>query len=303
MNYLHRAWAEINLDALLHNFNTIKSSTDAKIFSVVKANAYGHSVGKIALLLDKAGTDFFAVSNIDEAEELRQLGTQKPILILGYTPATFAEKLIKLNLWQTVFSLEYALSLDQNAKELGATIPCHLKFDTGMGRLGFDLRKGLDGLDDVRSALNLPSLKFEGVFTHFPVADSYKKADKAFTDEQYGKDEQYDYATGIYGYLHRAKEGVVQHEIDSCCSEKNEQQQGGRTHDVARCHSKECRDYHDDGKTCENYHVYSHNFWNCLVVSPYGLSVQLDYELAAVEYRILELVAELYRSLGTRIDA
>lgn len=187
MNYLHRAWAEINLDALLHNFKTIKSSTDAKIFSVVKANAYGHSVGKIALLLDKAGTDFFAVSNIDEAEELRQLGIQKPILILGYTPATFAEKLIKLNLWQTVFSLEYALSLDQNAKKLGATIPCHLKFDTGMGRLGFDLRKGLDGLDDVRSALNLPSLKFEGVFTHFPVADSYKKADKAFTDEQYAR--------------------------------------------------------------------------------------------------------------------
>ena len=185
MNYLHRAWAEINLDALLHNFKTIKSNTESKIFSVVKANAYGHSVGKIAPLLDKAGTDFFAVSNIDEAEELRQLGINKPILILGYTPPSFAEKLIKLDLWQTVFSLEYATSLNQNALKLGTTIKCHLKLDTGMGRLGFDLRKNLDGLEDVKSALRLESLRFEGVFTHFPVADSNKKADKDFTDNQY----------------------------------------------------------------------------------------------------------------------
>ena len=185
MNYLHRAWAEINLDALLHNFKTIKSNTDSKIFSVVKANAYGHSVGRIALLLDKAGTDFFAVSNIDEAEELRELGIEKPILILGYTPSVFAEKLVKLNLWQTVFSLEYAISLDKSAKELGSVINCHLKLDTGMGRIGFDFRRGLDALEDVKSALRLENLKFEGVFTHFPVADSTKKADKAFTDAQY----------------------------------------------------------------------------------------------------------------------
>lgn len=185
MNYLHRAWAEINLDALLHNFKTIKSNTNAKIFSVVKANAYGHSVGKIALLLDKAGTDFFAVSNIDEAEELRQLGIEKPILILGYTPPVFAEKLVKLDLWQTVFGLEYAKNLNQTAEALGAKINCHLKFDTGMGRIGFDFRKGLDGIEDVKSALRLENLNFEGVFTHFPVADSTKKADKTFTDAQY----------------------------------------------------------------------------------------------------------------------
>ena len=70
MNYLHRAWAEIDLDALLHNFRIIKNSTTAKIFSVVKANAYGHSVYMIAKLLDSEGTDYFAVSNIDEAKEL-----------------------------------------------------------------------------------------------------------------------------------------------------------------------------------------------------------------------------------------
>lgn len=186
MNYLHRAWAEINLDALLHNFKAIKSHTDAKIFSVVKANAYGHSVGKIALLLDKAGTDFFAVSNIDEAEELRNLGILKPILILGYTPPSFAEKLIKLDISQTVFSLDYATTLDRFAEKLGSVIKCHLKFDTGMGRLGFDFRNGkILALDDVKEALKLQNLEFEGVFTHFPVADSNKKADKAYTESQY----------------------------------------------------------------------------------------------------------------------
>lgn len=185
MNYLHRAWAEINLDALLHNFKTIKSNTDALIFSVVKANAYGHSVGRIALLLDKAGTDFFAVSNIDEAEELRELGILKPILILGYTPPVFAKKLIKLDLWQTVFGLEYAKELNCHAKELDATIKCHLKLDTGMGRLGFNFRQSLCGIEEAKETLSLKNLKFEGVFTHFPVADSNKKADKDFTKAQY----------------------------------------------------------------------------------------------------------------------
>ena len=78
MNYLHRAWAEIDLDALVHNFKLIRKHTNAKIFSVVKANAYGHSITMIARLLDENGTDFFAVSNIDEAKELRELGIEKP---------------------------------------------------------------------------------------------------------------------------------------------------------------------------------------------------------------------------------
>ena len=81
MNYLHRAWAEIDLDALVHNFKLIRKHTNAKIFSVVKANAYGHSISMIARLLDENGTDFFAVSNIDEAKELRELGIEKPILV------------------------------------------------------------------------------------------------------------------------------------------------------------------------------------------------------------------------------
>ena len=80
MDFLHRTWAEIDLSALIHNFDIIKSKAEnAKIMAVVKADAYGHSVEDIAPVLDKAGADSFAVSNIDEALELRKIGITKPI--------------------------------------------------------------------------------------------------------------------------------------------------------------------------------------------------------------------------------
>ena len=186
MNYLHRAWAEIDLDALLHNFRIIKKSTDSKIFSVVKANAYGHSVYMIARLLDSEGTDFFAVSNIDEAKELRSYGIKKPILILGYTPPFLASELSENDITQAVFSLDYAKKLSDFAEKSGVTVSAHLKLDTGMGRIGFDLRtEELRGIGDAKKALLLSGISFDGIFTHFPSADSYDRADSDFTKEQF----------------------------------------------------------------------------------------------------------------------
>lgn len=188
MNYLHRAWAEIDLDALVHNFKLVRSITDAKIFSVVKANAYGHAVPLIAQRLDRAGTDYFAVSNIDEARELRVLGIKKPILILGYTPPFLAEELYKNDIIQTVYSMEYAEKLNSFAKRGNLTLKAHLKLDTGMARIGFDCRTDeFSGLSDAQAALNLENLHFTGVFTHFPSADSYASADKEYTDKQFGR--------------------------------------------------------------------------------------------------------------------
>lgn len=184
MKHLHRTWAEINLDALVHNFKFIRSMTDAKIFSVVKANAYGHSVDIVAPALDEAGTDYFAVSNLDEAKELRVLGINKPILILGYTPPTHAKELSELDLIQTVFSYDFAQKLNQNAAESGVSVKAHIKLDTGMGRIGFDFRNdSFNELVETRLLIHLENLKFEGVFTHFPVADS----DKEYTSAQFDR--------------------------------------------------------------------------------------------------------------------
>ncbi len=188
MNYLHRAWAEINLDALVHNFKLIRSMTDAKIFSVVKANAYGHSVPMIAKLLEQNGTDYFAVSNIDEARELRGLDIKKPVLILGYTPPFLAKELYENDIIQAVYSLEYAEKLNRYAAEAGVKVTAHVKLDTGMGRIGFDCRGDeLAGLEEANKALTLSNIIYKGIFTHFPVADSYESLDMAYTDTQYNR--------------------------------------------------------------------------------------------------------------------
>lgn len=188
MSYLHRAWADIDLSALVHNFGVIKNLTKSKIFSVVKANAYGHSAPIVAKFLDSCGTDYFAVSNIDEAKELRDHGIAKPILILGYTPPFLAKELGEMEIIQAVFSLEYAEKLDDSARMADVTVKAHMKLDTGMGRIGFDCRQdSLDGLSSAEKALSLKHLDFKGVFTHFPVADSKEKTDENFTREEFAR--------------------------------------------------------------------------------------------------------------------
>ena len=185
--FLHRTWAEIDLNALVHNFNLIKEMAhESKIMAVVKANAYGHSVSDIAPALDKAGTDYFAVSNIDEALKLRELGIEKNILILGYTPADCAKILADNNISQCVYSEEYASLLSKFAVEQNATVNIHIKLDTGMSRLGFDCRtENLCGIDSALNSAKLPSLKAEGIFTHFAVSDRTADTEDGFTDSQY----------------------------------------------------------------------------------------------------------------------
>lgn len=187
MDFLHRTWAEIDLSALKHNFNLIKSkSENALIMSVVKANAYGHSVEDIAPALEKAGTDWFAVSNIDEAVQLRKIGIKKPVLILGYTPVEMAEKLCFYNISQCVYSKEYASLLSENAKQSKVNIKIHLKLDTGMSRLGFDCRDDmLSGINEAVFSATLDNLICEGVFTHFAESDREIALDDGFTELQY----------------------------------------------------------------------------------------------------------------------
>lgn len=172
MEFLRRTWAEINSKALVHNFNLIKSHCgSSKIMAVIKADAYGHSAEFVAPILDNAGADSFAVSNITEALQLRSYGITKPILILGYTPANYAKALFDNNITQAVFSFEYAARLNEQATEEGVKIPVHIKLDTGMGRLGFDVRQDFAGIDEALKVFELSNIEVTGTFTHFPVAD------------------------------------------------------------------------------------------------------------------------------------
>ncbi len=187
MEFLRRTWAEIDISALKHNFELLKNlSENSQITCVVKANSYGHDDNIVVPILNEEGCDWFAVSNIEEAIHIRNLGVDKPILILGYTPVSMVEELCKFDISQCVFSADYAKELSRYATEKGVTVRIHIKLDTGMGRLGFDCRR--DELPEINSAIQsakLPNLKLEGVFTHFAFSDRSDAEEDGFTDEQY----------------------------------------------------------------------------------------------------------------------
>lgn len=189
MDFLRRTWAEIDISALVHNFNTIKRISDgSKIMAVVKANAYGHSVCDVAPVLQENGADYFAVSNIDEALQLRECNIVKPILILGYTPTELAKTLSQNNISQCVYSSEYAEKLSKNAVKNNVKVNIHIKLDTGMSRLGFDCRdQKLSGITEAINSAKLEGLELEGIFTHFAVSDRSGDTEDGFTDEQFSR--------------------------------------------------------------------------------------------------------------------
>ena len=187
MDFVHRTWAEIDINALIHNFESIKElAHGCKLMPVVKADAYGHSVREIAPILQKMGADAFAVSNISEAIALRECGIITPILILGYTPVALAAELHKHNITQSVYSPEYAKGLSECAVAAGVEVNIHIKLDTGMGRIGFDCRDDrLCGIEAAISAAKLSGLHFDGIFTHFALSDRLPQEEDGFTDAQY----------------------------------------------------------------------------------------------------------------------
>ena len=184
MDFLKRSWVEINLDSIVANLNAVKSVADGKrIMAVVKADAYGHGAACVAPVLEEAGVDFFAVSNIDEAIELRYAGIKSNILILGHTPAEYAKELAENHITQAVMSAQYAAALSAAALSAGVEIDIHIKLDTGMGRIGFICREGIDPADEIVAAVSLKGLRFRGLFTHFAAADT----DEAYTKLQYSR--------------------------------------------------------------------------------------------------------------------
>lgn len=186
-DFLKRTWAEINLNAIRHNYEVIRASVRAetKICWVVKADGYGHGATFVARELERMGADWFAVSNLEEAIQLRRSGITRPILILGYTPPSMAEKLCELHISQTVFSLPYAMELSQECARLGVALPIHVKVDTGMSRLGFVYQgQEHDAIDAIEQVCQMKGLVPEGIFTHFAVSDEGDDG-QAFTMAQF----------------------------------------------------------------------------------------------------------------------
>ncbi len=187
-SYFKRTWAEVNLDKIEHNFKIIKSriSDKTKLCCVIKADAYGHGALELAHLYESLGADFFAVSNLEEALELRIGGITLPILILGYTPEIYAKELSDNNISQAVVSVDYARKLSQSARQSGVEVKVHLKLDTGMSRIGIMCRNsgGDNAAAQAIEIFKLEGLIPEGIFTHFAVSDE-KQEGREFTEYQF----------------------------------------------------------------------------------------------------------------------
>ena len=188
---LKRTWAEISLDNLTHNFETIRRQVGpkAKLLGVVKADAYGHGAVRVAKHLERLGAGYLAVSNLDECEELRVNGITLPILMLGFTPADQAGRILKNDMTQAVPNLAIAEAYSSAAVHAGGTMKVHIKLDTGMGRLGFqcDDAHFNASLRDILKILTLPGLDVEGVFTHFCVSDEAADECVEFTKIQHDR--------------------------------------------------------------------------------------------------------------------
>ena len=173
-------WAEIDLDAIAHNVGLLAArAAPARLFAIVKANAYGHGavpVGRAAL---DAGAAGLGVICVDEGEELRVSGIDAPVLVLAYTQPSEAERIVELRLTPVVGSMRVALALSNAAASRGVTQPVHLELESGLYRHGLPLDDLVAFAGRVRA---LPGIEVEGLFTHFAAAE---EGDTAFTRSQY----------------------------------------------------------------------------------------------------------------------
>lgn len=182
--YLKRAWAEVSLARLEKNAEVIKSLCpgSTEVMAVVKADAYGHGDRRVCeCLYEKCGIKNFAVSNLDEAVAVREFCPAAEILILGYTPPEYAGEIAAHNIIQGIVSEEYARELAAASRE---KIRCHVKIDTGMGRIGLKYDTPAECADAVLKLCGFEKLRVEGIFTHFAAADSSDPDDIAYTDAQ-----------------------------------------------------------------------------------------------------------------------
>ncbi|MFZ7125851.1 MAG: alanine racemase [Desulfobacterales bacterium] len=182
-------WAEIDLRAVAANVRALRGITrpEAMIMAVVKADGYGHGAVEVARTALDNGAERLAVARTHEGVELREAGIEAPVLVFGHTGPADAPLLWRYGLAQSVSSADTASRLAEAARREGATLPIHIKIDTGMGRMGILPDCGRPGgvhtpVEEVLAVDRMKGLETEGIFTHFAAADS---ADKTYARLQF----------------------------------------------------------------------------------------------------------------------
>jgi len=176
---MHPTIAEINLGAIRRNVARIAEKVaPAEVMAVVKADAYGHGAEPAARAALAGGATRLAVAHPAEGTALRRAGIDVPIQVFGgFFPGQIEEYLTS-GLEFTICDFGQAEALQRAGREMQQPIPVHVKFDTGMGRVGFPWEKAPEVFAALR---NQPGLQWVGLMTHFATAD---ERDKTYALEQ-----------------------------------------------------------------------------------------------------------------------
>jgi alanine racemase len=180
---LSATWIEIDLDAILNNYQEIVShlQPQSRLMAVVKADAYGIGAVEVARVLQDAGCEAFAVTTVAEGIILREHGIHAQILVLGPVLKDEMNEALQADLLLTLSSLEQVPDLEQTALALGKTARVHIKLETGMGRTGFFY----ENLGDLAQTLGeCLQVKPVGIFTHFARG---AQRDRNYTQKQYNR--------------------------------------------------------------------------------------------------------------------
>lgn len=164
------AWAEVDLAAIRHNIKVVRAAVQpAQIWSVVKADGYGHGAVAVATAALESGATGLCVALVQEGVQLREAGIEAPILVLSEQPDSELDALVTHGLTATVYSAVGIRALATHAERVGlANVAVHLKIDTGMHRVGVDPDEAVQLALSINA---LAQLRLEGAFTHLAVAD------------------------------------------------------------------------------------------------------------------------------------
>lgn len=163
--------ADIDLAALRHNLRAVKTAAKgAEVWSVLKADGYGHGSKAVGRTLERAGSQGVCVALLEEAVELREAGIRVPILVMGGYYGRAWDAVLRYRLTPVLYDAVHfeELAAEVRFQNAGA-LDVHLKVDTGMARLGAppdDVRGLAEGL------ARLPELRLSGLMTHFACADA-----------------------------------------------------------------------------------------------------------------------------------
>ena len=177
-----RVYAGINLSAVLHNLDEMhkKLNEDTQIVAVIKTDGYGHGALPIAKAIEDVPYLWgYGVATADEAMALIDDGRKKPILILGISFSEDFDTIIRNDIRPCVCDFDTAKKLSEIAVAKNKICHIHIKIDTGMSRIGFQVNEKTANI--IHDISKLPNVKIEGLFTHFANAD---EEDKMLTQKQ-----------------------------------------------------------------------------------------------------------------------